>query len=225
MAIARRAALRIRVHTIPLSYNRGRGMPAAGQESWPGHVVDGATAREPPGMACLLLGISGILLAVLDGLEVLPWAVTRIWLHSPALLLLASCIAIVVGCRWIWRSDHRKTGWTPRRSGPRFNSVVLYTRANCELCEEAKLVLAGYRDYLPPLVEVDIDATPRLVQSFGECVPVVEIDGKVRFRGRVSEPLLRRLIDAETPVDMTASHRPVSRPASSKELTRPTDRD
>jgi len=44
---------------------------------------------------------------------------------------------------------------------------------------------------------VDIDADAELRQRYNECVPVVEIDGKERFRGRVNEVLLRRLVNSE----------------------------
>ena len=69
--------------------------------------------------------------------------------------------------------------------------VVLYTRDGCHLCDEAKQILM--RHGIKPQ-EVDIDEDPELVQRFGECVPVVTIDGAVRFRGRVNEVLLRRLL-------------------------------
>jgi glutaredoxin len=42
--------------------------------------------------------------------------------------------------------------------------------------------------------EVDVDADPALRERYTECVPVVLIDGKERFRGRVDERLLRRLL-------------------------------
>jgi glutaredoxin len=45
----------------------------------------------------------------------------------------------------------------------------------------------GYR-------EVDIDDHPDLLERFNTCVPVIEIDGVVRFRGRVDPRLLRRLL-------------------------------
>lgn len=69
--------------------------------------------------------------------------------------------------------------------------VVLYTRRGCHLCDEAKDVLlrAGVRPR-----EIDIDADPELVRRFNDCVPVVEFDGRQRFRGRVNEVLLRRLL-------------------------------
>jgi glutaredoxin len=69
--------------------------------------------------------------------------------------------------------------------------VVLYTRAGCHLCDEALDVLL--RHNIEPRC-VDIDADPELRERFGLCVPVVEIDGQIRFRGRVHPVLLRRLI-------------------------------
>jgi len=69
--------------------------------------------------------------------------------------------------------------------------VVLYTRSGCHLCEDAHRLLADYG--LTPEA-VDVDGDPALRARFNECVPVVEIDGKIRFRGRVDEVLLRRLI-------------------------------
>lgn len=80
-----------------------------------------------------------------------------------------------------------------RRGGPA-TEVVLYTRRDCCLCEEARKVLEGYRPrYRLEIREVDIDADPELVRLYDDCVPVVSIGGVVRFRGRVNEILLRRL--------------------------------
>ncbi len=70
-------------------------------------------------------------------------------------------------------------------------NVVLYTRRGCHLCEDAHQLLAAH-GLMPQLVDVDDD--PELCERFNECVPVVEIDGKIRFRGRVDPVLLRRLI-------------------------------
>jgi glutaredoxin len=69
--------------------------------------------------------------------------------------------------------------------------VVLYTRQGCHLCDEAAAVLR--RHGLRPEA-VDIDADPALRQRYTDCVPVVEIDGRERFRGRVNEVLLRRIL-------------------------------
>lgn len=72
-------------------------------------------------------------------------------------------------------------------------SVVLYTRSGCHLCDDALELLRQHG--LQPVL-VDIDADPELRDRFHTCVPVVEIDGQVRFRGRVNGVLLRRLLDA-----------------------------
>ena len=75
-------------------------------------------------------------------------------------------------------------------------NVVLYTRHKCHLCDDAHRLLAAHG--LSPRT-VDIDADPALREQFNTCVPVVEINGKIRFRGRVNEVLLRRLLAAESP--------------------------
>jgi glutaredoxin len=71
--------------------------------------------------------------------------------------------------------------------------VVLYTRPGCHLCDDALALLA--RHGLAPQAIVDIDADPELHARYTDCVPVVTIDGKIRFRGRVNELLLRRVLD------------------------------
>jgi glutaredoxin len=72
-------------------------------------------------------------------------------------------------------------------------TVVLYTRAGCHLCDDAYALLVAHG--LEP-ISIDVDADPTLRERFNECVPVVEIDGKIRFRGHVDPVLLRRVISA-----------------------------
>ena len=69
--------------------------------------------------------------------------------------------------------------------------TVIYTRQGCHLCEDAEDLLR--RHGLSPRL-VDVDADPGLRKQYDHCVPVVVIDGKERFRGRVDERLLRRLL-------------------------------
>jgi glutaredoxin len=69
--------------------------------------------------------------------------------------------------------------------------VILYTRRGCHLCDDAHSLLL--RHGISPRL-VDIDADQALQQRYNECVPVVTIDGKVRFRGPVNEVLLKRLL-------------------------------
>ncbi len=69
--------------------------------------------------------------------------------------------------------------------------AILYTRAGCHLCEDARQLLVRYG--LDPVI-IDVDTDPELRERYDECVPVVWIDERERFRGRVDEVLLRRLL-------------------------------
>ena len=71
------------------------------------------------------------------------------------------------------------------------HQTILYTRQGCHLCDDAREILV--RHGLSPQA-VDIDADPELVEKYTECVPVVVIDGRERFRGRINEVLLQRLL-------------------------------
>lgn len=76
--------------------------------------------------------------------------------------------------------------------------IVLYSRAGCHLCEDAlELLRHRQSQYGFQLEIVDIDTDETLVQRFGNCVPVVTIQGKVRFRGKVAPPLLDRQLRGE----------------------------
>ena len=71
------------------------------------------------------------------------------------------------------------------------HQVLLFTRAGCHLCDEAETILI--RHGLSPQ-KLDVDASPELREKYDTCVPVVVIDGTERFRGRVNEVLLKRLL-------------------------------
>lgn len=76
-------------------------------------------------------------------------------------------------------------------SSPSSPRVVLYSRPGCHLCDEAHELLARY-GMSPELIDIDQDSNLR--EQYSGCVPVVVIDGKERFRGRINEFLLRRLL-------------------------------
>lgn len=63
---------------------------------------------------------------------------------------------------------------------------MLFTRADCPLCEHMKSELARAR-VRPPfrLEEVDIAADPELERRYGLSIPVLEIDGRAAFKGRM----------------------------------------
>lgn len=145
----------------------------------------------------------GLLLILARGFETafgIP-GLPRPWYQNDWLWVLVGFVGVGTGCRLLFQSETAVLpGWRPTIPGLRFQKVILYTRSGCHLCEEAHELLNRYRRWLPPLQLIDIDASPELVAKFGTCVPVVEIDQKVRFRGKVHETLLRRLIEGASPV-------------------------
>lgn len=83
---------------------------------------------------------------------------------------------------------------SPRQRGDLH--FLIYTRANCPLCDEARNLLDQYRQRFGFRLEsMNVDDSPELKREYGDWVPVVSINGHVRFRGRVNEVLLRRILD------------------------------
>jgi len=80
--------------------------------------------------------------------------------------------------------------WRSRGPAPR---VVLYTRPGCHLCDEMKALLRRSR-VRPPfdLEEVDIETAPELLERFERSIPVLEIGGRVAFKGRLTPETFRR---------------------------------
>lgn len=71
------------------------------------------------------------------------------------------------------------------------SNIVLYSRNGCHLCDVAAEILARHGLNFD---RIDIHAAPDLRARYDACVPVVVIDGRERFRGRIDELLLRRLL-------------------------------
>ena len=73
--------------------------------------------------------------------------------------------------------------------------VVLYTKAGCCLCEDAKEALRVARARIEFTVrEVDIESDRELYEAHRYDIPVIEIDGRRAFKHRVSaEKLVERL--------------------------------
>lgn len=160
------------------------------------------------GNAMLFLGL-GILALSLTSTEWLPFHMPRSWFQNPAIWkLLALCLSCggIAILKQVSHSEMKSSeraretpaveDWTPEESGQRFESLTFYTKENCPLCEEATETLEDYTPYLPPAERIDIYSDPKLIEKFGTCVPVVVLDGKIRFRGRINQVLLRRLIVA-----------------------------
>ena len=86
-----------------------------------------------------------------------------------------------------------------RSPGTDHLTFTVYTRAQCCCCHKALDLLRDYqRQFRFAIEEVDIDGDPALVASYDTEVPVVAVNGKVRFRGVVNRALLDRLLLAES---------------------------
>jgi glutaredoxin len=150
------------------------------------------------GTVLFLGGSAGVLAVSLAG--PLGWdAAGRLFAAATPLWYGLFLSLAALGAWRLWFSDHGRTHWRPSRSGQRFQSLVLYTRKNCPLCDHAEELLEQYSAYLPAISEVDVDEDPQLIEQFDIWVPVIAVDGKVRFKGRIDEILLRRLIEGTPP--------------------------
>jgi glutaredoxin len=90
--------------------------------------------------------------------------------------------------------------WIRPGSRPRLANmlVVVITRAQCCCCHKAIDLLDDARKRHGFTLEtIDVDSDPALVEQFSESVPVVTVNGKVRFKGVVNPVLLERLLLAE----------------------------
>ena len=73
---------------------------------------------------------------------------------------------------------------------------MLYTRADCHLCDEMKAEIARAKlGARCSLREIDVDSDPALVELYGRSVPVLAIGGRAAFKGRLSAEELRRKVE------------------------------
>ena len=74
--------------------------------------------------------------------------------------------------------------------------VVLYTRAGCHLCDEAKKVLMPLRDEFHfTFREVDIDSDEALRAWYGHDIPVIFLDGRKVAKHRLDREQFRRRLE------------------------------
>jgi hypothetical protein len=186
----------------------GTWEPAA-ESAGDDHQRDDAVSdrlRSGLGSMLLFLGIGILGLLAADRTGGLPMNMPRSWYIDRTLWVAVGLLAIAAGWRLLGdrkaAEDDAPSAKSPRGDGSarqpnvRFERVILYTHPGCHLCDLARETLEKYRDHLPTPIEIDIDTDPVLQARFSTCIPVVEIDGKIRFRGHVNELLLRRLIEA-----------------------------
>jgi glutaredoxin len=147
-------------------------------------------------LALLAAGIMSVLIFADHWTDiVLP--LPAIWYRSRSMHLLL-CIGLYLLAWYLLRysSDNNQPTESAAVSGPLFRSLRMYSKNDCELCDRAAETLALYADAFPDLEVIYIDDNPELMQLHGQSVPVIEIDGQIRFRGIISDALLQRMIDA-----------------------------
>jgi glutaredoxin len=91
-------------------------------------------------------------------------------------------------------------GWLPwRKKKDRAvqTRVVVYTREGCHLCADAcDLLERMHKRFKFDLTAIDVEGQDELTRLYGERVPVVVVNGKERFWGRINPVLLERLLQA-----------------------------
>jgi glutaredoxin len=70
--------------------------------------------------------------------------------------------------------------------------LVLYGRAGCHLCDDARALLERIGE---PFAEVDIETDDALLAAYLERIPVVAVDGEEAFDFFVDEGALRERLD------------------------------
>jgi glutaredoxin len=71
--------------------------------------------------------------------------------------------------------------------------IIFYTKADCELCHEAKATLLSLQRELGfVLDEIDITTDPALYDTFRVEIPVGYLNGRKLFKYRVDSTQLRR---------------------------------
>jgi len=82
------------------------------------------------------------------------------------------------------------------RHNRRVPRIILYGKAGCCLCDDARLALDDLaKTHEFELTEVDIALDPVLMRCYGERIPVIAVDGHDRLELRVASADLRDLLD------------------------------
>jgi len=76
-------------------------------------------------------------------------------------------------------------------------TLILYTKPDCGLCDEAKDAIERVRQNVSfDLRVIDISGDGTLVERYGERIPVVLVDGEEAFEYEVDEADLTGRIEA-----------------------------
>ena len=77
--------------------------------------------------------------------------------------------------------------------------LKLYTRKDCCLCDEMKVILSQVLRRVPLVVEeIDVDSSADLREQYGDEVPVLFVNGRKAFKYRVSARALEKRLKSES---------------------------
>ena len=144
-------------------------------------LIGGALLFTGAGLSCLIFA---------DRWTDLPLRLPGVWYETRGLHVLL-CAGLYVGGWMVLRNTSEQPvdqDETPLLYG----RVRFYTRPGCCLCDDALALLEPYRQELPEIEMVNIEGDEELTSRFGDCIPVLEFDGRPMFRGRISADLLQR---------------------------------
>ena len=78
-------------------------------------------------------------------------------------------------------------------------TFTLYSRPGCTCCQTALTLLqTQQRLHGFQINQINVDSSPPLAALYGPSVPVITLNGKVRFKSQINPPLLTRLLLAES---------------------------
>ncbi len=156
-----------------------------------GELADRISAWMGTGLLACASLLAILIFADRSDLQFFP--MPRMWFATRNLHILFCCIMFFFAAVLL---KGRGTAIAEREAPrPVFRTVRFFTRGGCHLCDDALDVIRKFQEWLPAVEVIDIDQDASLRRQFGESVPVVEFDDRVRFRGAVPQELLRRLID------------------------------
>ncbi|MBW7652030.1 glutaredoxin family protein [Anoxybacillus sp. ST4] len=72
--------------------------------------------------------------------------------------------------------------------------VVVYSKENCCLCDEAKAILHELR---VKFEEIDIYKDERWFEQYHLIIPVIEIDGEIIAYGRIHKDVIRKRLQQQ----------------------------
>jgi len=145
------------------------------------------------GTAMMITASIFAVLIFCDRMEFKMFSMPAVWDSSRGMHLLLCCGMILFAAILLKSPPQSRE---PESTTPLFRTCELLTRPGCELCDEAMRVLIGYQNALPAITTIDITHDSQLTRQFGESIPVVLLDGRVRFRGAVNPLLMQRIVDA-----------------------------